>query len=174
MVKRVVNILMFFIGIILTYIIQIYVLNSLNFFGVRANLILAEIVIVAMLIDKKKSIIFAVVMGIISDLIFQMSLGYDLIMYLIISMVVHRISDKYRKDNKAAIIYMTFVSVGIFEIMELISYMIENKEIVNIFAFLKQTIILCLLSVGISYVLYRIIDKVHLKNDKVEVRIARL
>ena len=174
MVKRVVNILIFFIGIILTYIIQIYVLNSLNFFGVRANLILAEIVIVAMLIDKKKSIIFAVVMGIISDLIFQMSLGYDLIMYLIISMVVHRISDKYRKDNKAAIIYMTFVSVGIFEIMELISYMIENKEIVNIFAFLKQTIILCLLSVGISYVLYRIIDKVHLKNDKVEVRIARL
>ena len=174
MSKKIFKYLIDVILILVTFILQICVLNKLDFFGITPNLILVEVIMVSIMLENKKSVNFSLIMGLISDIIFEMQIGKYLLTYVIISFIVNEFGNKYRKDNKAAIIYVTFISIVIFELINLGIYIFKFGEMVSIIAFLKQTALQGILSIGIAFLVYKIFDETYLQKQKVQVKIARL
>lgn len=151
--------------IILAIILQIIIANNFEIFGVTPNIILVTIVIISLWNKIEVNILVAVVMGILSDMIFSFDFGKSLVAYLIISLCVSLINNKYRKESKAAIVYITVIATCIFAGFEYLYYMIDYSLIINIFTIIKQTIVEILLNIALSYVLYKVFEKSMKKEE---------
>lgn len=162
--EKVLNIIKIPVIIILTFVIQIFISNNLEIFGVTPNLILVTVVIVSMWNNIIVNVIVASIMGIFADLIFHFDLGQSLVTYLVIALCISYISKKYRKESKAAIVYITIMATVIFTSFQFVYYIIDSSLIVNIFSIVKQIIIEILLNIAIAYVVYKIFEK-SMKDD---------
>ncbi len=162
--EKVLNITKIPVIIILTFVIQIFISNNLEIFGVTPNLILVTVVIVSMWNNIIVNVIVASIMGIFADLIFHFDLGQSLVTYLVIALCISYISKKYRKESKAAIVYITIMATVIFTSFQFVYYIIDSSLIVNIFSIIKQIIIEILLNIAIAYVVYKIFEK-SMKDD---------
>ena len=151
--------------IILAIALQIIIANNFEIFGVTPNIILVTIVIISLWNKTEVNILVAVVMGILSDMIFSFDFGKSLVAYLIIALCVSLINNKYRKESKAAIIYITVIATCIFSGFEYLYYMIDNSLIINIFTIIKQTIVGILLNIALSYVVYKVFEKSMKKEE---------
>ena len=156
--KKIIAILKIPIIIILTFLLQVIISNNFEIFGITPNLILVVVVIVSMWNDIKINAIFACIMGMLADLIFHFNLGQAFMSYIVVALCISSISKKYRKDSKAAIIYITVMSTCIFAVFQFVYYIIDSSLIVNIFAMLKQVIVEILLNIAISYILYKVFE----------------
>jgi len=145
--------------VILTFVAQIFISNNFEIFGITPNLILVTVVIVSMWNSLAVNITVASIMGILADLIFHFDLGQSLVAYLVIALCISYISKRYRKESKAAIVYITAIATGIFALFEFVYYIIDHTLIVNIFAMLKQIVVEMLLNIAIAYILYKIFEK---------------
>lgn len=162
--EKILNIIKIPVIIILTFVIQIFISNNLEIFGVTPNLILVTVVIVSMWNKIIVNVIVASIMGIFADLIFHFDLGQSLVTYLVIALCISYISKKYRKESKAAIVYITIMATVIFTAFQFVYYIIDSSLIVNIFSIIKQIIIEVLLNIAIAYVVYKIFEK-SMKDD---------
>lgn len=162
--QKILNIVKIPIIIVLTFILQIVISNNFVLFGVTPNLILVTIVIVSMWNTLPVNLTVAGVTGIFADLIFHFSIGKSLISYLVIALCISYISNKYRKESKAAIIYITIIATLIFTSFQVIYYIIDNLIIINIFTILKQLVVEILLNIAIAYIVYKIFEK-SMKED---------
>ena len=162
--QKILNIVKIPIIIVLTFILQIVISNNFVLFGVTPNLILVTIVIVSMWNTLPVNLTVAGVTGIFADLIFHFSVGKSLISYLVIALCISYISNKYRKESKAAIIYITIIATLIFTSFQVIYYIIDNLIIINIFTILKQLVVEILLNIAIAYIVYKIFEK-SMKED---------
>ena len=156
--RNIIAVLKMPIIIILTLLLQIIISNNFNIFGITPNVILVMVVILSMWNDIKVNIIISGIMGILADLIFKFSLGSNVISYIVISVVVSYISKKYRRDSKAAIVYITMTATIIFTLLQLVYYVIDTSLIVNIFSVIKEVIVQILLNISIAYILYKIFE----------------
>ena len=161
---KVVNVVKIPIIVILTFAAQIFISNRFEIFGVTPNIILVTVVIVAMWNRLFVNLCVAAIMGIFADLIFHFDLGVSGIGYVVISLCISSISVRYRKESKAAIIYITAIATCIFTLFQVIYYVIDNVEMINLFYIFKQTIIEILLNIAVAYVLYKIFEK-SMKED---------
>ncbi len=151
--------------IIATFFVQVFVSNSLEIFGVTPNVILVTVVIVAMWNEMWPAVICACILGIGADFIFHFDIGLSFISYLIIAVAISYISKKYRKDSKAAIVYITIMATSAFAFFEYIYYGISNGALFNVFAVFKQTIIEILLNIALAYILYKVFEKSMKKRE---------
>ena len=157
--KKILAVIKIPVIIILTFIIQIFISNNFEIFGISPNLILVTIVIISMWNALPVNLTASGVMGIFTDLIFHFDIGQSLITYLVIALCISYISGRYRKESKAAIIYITAMATGIFTLFQFIYYIIDSSVIINIFVLLKQAVIEILLNIVVAYVLYKIFEK---------------
>ena len=145
--------------VILTFVIQIFISNNFEIFGVTPNVILVTVVIISMWNTLAINLTVSGVMGIFADLIFHFDIGKSLVTYLVIALCISYISSRYRKESKAAIIYITAMATGIFTLFQFVYYIIDSAVIINIFVLLKQAIIELLLNIVVAYVLYKVFEK---------------
>ena len=157
--KKIIDVIKIPIIIILTFIIQIFISNNFEIFGITPNLILVTVVIISMWNNLSVNLIVAGIMGLFADLIFNFDIGKSLVTYLVIALCISYISGRYRKESKAAIIYITAMATGIFVIFEFIYYIIDSTIIINVFVLLKQVIVEILLNIVVAYVLYKVFEK---------------
>ena len=162
--KKLLSVIMIPIIVILTFVFQIFVANNFEIFGVTPNLILVTVVIVSMWNTLVVNLTVAGIMGIFTDLIFKFELGESIISYLVIALCVSYISGKYRKESKAAIVYITAMATSIFTGFQFIYYIIDTVTIVNIFVLIKQIIVEILLNIAIAYIVYKVFEK-SMKED---------
>lgn len=145
--------------VILTFVIQIFISNNFEIFGITPNIILVTLVIISMWNNTSVNLTVACIMGIFADLIFHFDLGQSLIIYIVVALCVSYISGRYRKESKAAIIYITIIATLIVTLVQFVYYIIDNGDIINIFAVFKQTVVEILLNIAIAYILYKIFEK---------------
>lgn len=157
--RKVLDVIKVPVIVILTFLIQIFISNNFEIFGITPNLILVTIVIISMWNTLAINLTVAGVMGAFADLIFRFDIGKSLITYLVIALCISYISSRYRKESKAAIIYITAIATVIFTGFEFVYYIIDNAEIINIFVLLKQVIIEILLNIVVAYILYKLFEK---------------
>ena len=157
--KKVLDVIKIPVIVVLTFIVQIFISNNFEIFGVTPNLILVTVVIISMWNTLSIYLTVAGVMGIFADLIFHFDIGQSLVTYLTISICISYISGRYRKESKAAIIYITAMATGIFTLFQFVYYIIDSTVIINIFVLLKQIIIEILLNIVVAYILYKVFEK---------------
>lgn len=157
--RKILDIIKIPVIVVLTFIIQIFISKNFEVFGISPNLILVTVVIISMWNTLFVNLTVAGIMGIFADLIFHFDIGQSLITYLVIALCISYISGRYRKESKAAIIYITALATGIFTLFQFVYYIIDSSIIINIFVLLKQAIIEILLNIVVAYVLYKIFEK---------------
>ncbi len=157
--SKVLSILKIPVVVILTFLIQIVISNNFELFGITPNLILVTVVIISMWNNITVSVITACIIGIAADLIFHFDLGQSFISYLVIALCISYMSKKYRKESKAAIVYITIMATCIFTGFQFVYYIIDSSLVINIFAMIKQIIIEVLLNIALSYILYKIFER---------------
>lgn len=157
--KKIFKILKIPVIVILSFVIQIFIANNLEIFGVTPNILLVTVVIISMWSSLAISVIVASLIGVCAELIFNFTLGQSFVAYLVIAMCISYISRRYRKESKAAIVYITAIATCIFTIFQFIYYIIDHALILNIFAIIQQVIVEILLNISIAYILYKIFEK---------------
>jgi len=157
--KKLLDVIKIPVIIILTFIVQIFISNNFEIFGVSPNVILVAVVIISMWNKLTINLIFAAIMGILTDLIFDFDIGKSLVIYLVITLCISYIANRYRKESKAAIIYITAIATGIFTLFQFVYYIIDSAVVINVFVILKQLIVEMLLNIVVAYVLYKIFEK---------------
>jgi len=157
--KKVLDVIKIPVIVVLTFIIQIFISNNFEIFGISPNIILVTVVIISMWNTLIINLTVASVMGIFADLIFHFDIGQSLVAYLVIALCISSISSRYRKESKAAIIYITAMATGIFTAFQFVYYIIDSMVIINIFVLLKQVVIEILLNIVVSYILYKLFEK---------------
>lgn len=162
MIKKILRVVLKTIIVILAYVIQIYVLNNVTFFGVKGDLCLVTVVVIALTQGSYTKYIVASICGIVSDLLFYNTVGKYLIIYLIVVSILDGLKKMYKQDNKLSIIIFTTVGIITSEILMLLFYIIQNGELVNVIYFvlnvLKQCIVNICLAFGV-YLAFRICGK---------------
>lgn len=151
--------------VVLALVMQIIVANNLEIFGVTPNIVLVTIVIVSMWNDLTTSVIISCLIGIGADFIFHFNIGQSFISYLVIAVCISFISKKYRKDSKAAIVYITIMATLVLATFQYIYYTVDTGILVNVLSVLKQTVVELLLNIGVSYILYKVFEKSMKKRE---------
>lgn len=150
--------------LILAFVLQIIVANKFEIFGITPNILLVTVVIVSMWSSLPISLIMAGIIGAFADLIFYFSIGQSFVAYLAVALCISYISIRYRKESKAAIVYLTVISTWMFSFLQVIYYVLNNVYMINIFAVIKQLIVESLLNIAIAYIVYKLFEK-SMKED---------
>lgn len=151
--------------VVLALLVQVIVANNFEIFGVTPNIVLVTIVIFSMWNDMMANVILSCFVGIGADFIFHFNIGQSFISYLVIAVCISFVSKKYRKDSKAAILYITIMATLVLAVFQYIYYAVDNGMLVNIFSVLKQTVVEILLNIATAYILYKIFEKSMRKKE---------
>ncbi len=149
--------------IFLMFIIQIFLINPNNIFGAKPNILLITVLVTALRGKMLKSSIYALLMGIILDLIYSSTFGIYTICYTITSVIIALINFNYRKDSKESLIYITLIGTVIFEVLVYIIYIIMNSLQFDFIYLLLQTIMVVILNIALSFILFNVFDKLFTK-----------
>lgn len=160
MEKKIFKLIQYFLFIIFVFAIQIYVINNLQFFGTTGNIIIIAVAIVALNDNIKSSVIFSVITGLISDILFTSSIGKYIVIYVILGVLINSVGKIYNKESRGVIIYTTILATIIFEILMAVGNIAINKQLVNIFSFCILLLKEILLNVGLAYVMQGVINKI--------------
>lgn len=142
------------------FILQLFVIDSRDLFGVKPNLILIATIVVSVWFDRNIGTGFGFLMGIITDLLFGSTFGGFTIAYTIVAAIIGVIHDKYMKDSKLSLIYITLMATSLFEIIQYIEYAAVYHVYSNVFYLIKQILVASLLNIAIVFVIYTLIYKV--------------
>ena len=118
MLKKILNILLKIITICTLYILQLYVFNNTNFYGIKVNLPLVLLAIISIETDNKKMIyVYGCILGILSDLLFgNVPLKY-LVINIFVVTILSSIKNTYKQDSKFSVIIFSVVGTIVFEIV---------------------------------------------------------
>lgn len=149
--------------VILCFILQIYVFNTLTFFGVKANIMLTFCVVLAIWFKPTISIPFAFIIGLFSDLVFTFSIGKYLIGYLVIILIIIALSNIYNKENRGTTVLIVLISTIFAEYIFGIYSLVKFGTLANIFSVtfvgIKGAVINVILGVILSKLIKRLAKK---------------
>ena len=167
--EKVLKIIFSTIIVIISFVLQLFVLNNMNLFGVKPNLFLISIIVVCLNTDIYVSTLFSFLIGLIVDMLFGAG-GLFAISYTIIGMLLGYVNEDYMKENLLSISILTIISTTLFEFIQYIKSMIIISKYVSIFFFLKQLLLSILLNVIIvviiCFIFRKIMEKIYKKQDK--------
>ena len=159
MIVKVFKILLKFVIFILVYLLQIYAINNVNFFGVNGDLCLMAVVITS-LIDKNITAYFtAVLCGITSDLLFSPNVLKYVVIYVIVTAILIELKKIYKQDSKLSIIIFSITASVISEIIMAIFMIVTKLEFVNVFSYVFNVLKLCIINVFLAYIVYLALKK---------------
>ena len=154
MVKRIFGIILKILIVVLVYLLQIYVINKITFFGVTGNLCLMAVILITLMNNSKMAYVAAVLCGIVSDVLFSPIPCKYLVIYVIVVSVLIGLKKMYKQDSKISIIIFSASGIVISEILMYIFNIFQKGEIVNIFMFLLVILKECIINICLTFVLY--------------------
>lgn len=158
--KKTLTIVYLLLFILIIFVFQMFIIDERELFGVKPNLILISVIVVSLWFGLYTGSIYSVIIGIITDMLFGNSIGLFTIGYAITGVIIGFFNYNYRKENKIALLYLTFIATAIFELIEYIIYFVITKEYTSILYFVYQIILTSILNIVIVYVVYSLLYKI--------------
>ena len=166
MLKKIFRIILEILFIIVSYIVQIYIINNINFGGVNGDLCLMLIAIITLIEKNRVVYIISTICGITSDLLFSDTLGKYILIYLVVTSVLIGLKKIYKQNSKLAIVVFSIIAVLISEVLLSIFNLVITGSFVNIFILLLNVFKAIIINVIISFVLYFVVKLV--KKESLE------
>lgn len=158
--KKALTVIYLILFILIIFIFQMLVIDQRELFGVKPNLILISVIVVSLWFGLYKGSIYSFIIGIIIDMLFGNNIGLFTITYSITGALIGIFNHSYRKENKIALIYVTFIATGVFEFIEYIIYFITTRQYSSILYLLYQIVLSAILNIIIVYIIYSLLYKV--------------
>lgn len=158
--KNMLKTIYIFIVIVVIYMLQIFVINNHTLFGTKPNLILISVIVVSLWFGLYTGSIFSFIIGVLTDILFGNNYGIFTMSYTITGMVIGFLNYNYRKENKLSLVYVTLISVLIFESIQYISYTVITSKYSSILYLLKQMFMSSILNIIIVFLIYGLICKI--------------
>lgn len=158
MKKIIINIIL----IILSFIIYFLQSNFFNWFtivGIMPNLFIILILFIGLFGNRVMSIVYSTVIGIILDLLFEQSIGVNLIGFVLIGTIATIFDKNFSKDSRVTIMFMVFGSTILFEITTYLMNYILNSVNIEIFKFITILIVEVIYNIIITIIIYPILQK---------------
>lgn len=158
MKKFFINIILIIIGFII-YFLQSNFFNIFTIAGVKPNLFIIYILFIGLFGNRVIGIAYGVVVGIFLDLLFNETIGTNLLGFVFVSIIAILFDKNFSKDSRITIMFMVFGTTLFFE---LVSYFISfvlysiNIDVVN---FIKILIIEIIYNIILTIILYPLIQK---------------
>ena len=149
--KKTLTIIYIILFVIAIFVLQMFVIDSRELFGVKPNLILICVIVV--------SLWFGVYTGSVTDILFGNGIGLFTISYSIVGVLVGLFSNNYRKESKVALVCVTCISTAIFELVEYIMCFATTNTYTSILYFLYQVAITSILNIIIVYIVHSLLYK---------------
>ena len=144
--EKILKIIFSTILIVLSFLLQLFVIDNMSLFGVRPNLFLISIIVVSLNTDIYISTVFSFIIGVIVDMLFGAG-GLFTISYTIIGMILGFVNEDYMKENLLSISILTIISTTLFELIQYVKSMIVISKYISILLFTKQLVLSILLNV---------------------------
>jgi rod shape-determining protein MreD len=115
--------------IVINYILQSTVLQSLKIAGVSANFTLILVIVVTIVYGIEKGLFAAVVSGLFVDVFLSMAVGLNLFILVIITVLISIIGRPLFTGNKLTLVFMTAISTVIYHLMYFFFMYFLNKGV---------------------------------------------
>lgn len=155
----------FFINLCLVLIaLLIYFLQS-NFFswftiaGVKPNLFVIYILFIGLFGNRTMGTIYGITVGMILDYLLEEKVGTNLIGLATIGFLATVFDRNFSKDSRMTIMFMTFGSTIIFEVMTYITKYILYSTNIEIFNFIIILLVEVLYNIILTIILYPMLQK---------------
>ncbi len=158
--KKTLTIVYLVLFLLFILLFQLFVIDKRELFGLKPNLILISVIVVSLWFGLYKGAIFSFFIGIITDMLFGNSMGLFTISYSITGALVGFFNYNYRKENKIALIYVTFMATALFEFIQYIIFFISTGNYTNILYLLYQIVVSSVLNIIIVYIVYSLLYKI--------------
>ncbi len=155
--KKILGWLIIFCMVIASMLLQSNVLNKIEIFGVRPNVLLVIVVTISLWYGLHIGTIFSMFLGIVADSWFNLQVGKYLIMFTFIAVMVGYYNKNYKKENIITLIYLVFNATIVYEILQGILNVIVIKQMFNLFVLLKVLVISIIFNVILASVMYYVI-----------------
>ena len=105
--KKTLTIIYIILFVIAIFVLQMFVIDSRELFGVKPNLILICVIVVSLWFGVYTGSIFSLIIGMVTDILFGNGIGLFTISYSIVGVLVGLFSNNYRKESKVALVCVT-------------------------------------------------------------------
>lgn len=153
MISRIFKFLLRIMIFVLVYLLQIYVINNVDFFGINGDLCLMALVAATITMKVSASYITAFLCGLISDLLFSPQTLKYVVIYVVITAVLIELKKTYKPDSKFSIIIFGVCATVISEVMIAIFMTITKFQLVNLFAVIFSILKQCIINICLVYIL---------------------
>ena len=159
MKKNILAFIYILLFVILIYFAQTCIISDNTLFGVKPNLILISVIIVSLWYGLYAGTIYSFIIGFITDILYYSNIGMFTVAYTISGIIIGLLYHYNQRHSRISIIYATFISVTVFEMVECIYYIALTSHIFNLFYLLKQILISSILNIVITYIFYELLLK---------------
>ena len=158
MTRKILNGILSIAMFVLSYILQIYVINNTTLLGVSGDLCLMLVIVIALMYKDYVAYITAGILGIISDILFSPVILKYFVIYIIVVAVLLELKKIYRQDSKLAIIIFSVTGTVISEIIMYIFNVITKVQFVNIFSYAFMIIKECIVNICLAFLVYLVLN----------------
>ncbi len=158
MKKVIINIIL----VVLCFVIYFLQSNFFNWFtiaGVMPNLFVIFILFIGLFGNRIMAIVYSTIIGIFLDLLFEQSVGVNLIGFVLIGIIATIFDKNFSKDSRATIMFMVFGSTIFFEIVTyFMNYLLYSVN-TEVFKFIMILILEVIYNIIITIIIYPILQK---------------
>lgn len=158
MKKFFINIILIIIGFII-YFLQSNFFNTFTIAGVKPNLFVIYILFIGLFGNKIIGIAYGVVVGIFLDLLFNETIGPNLLSFVFVSIIAILFDKNFSKDSRITIMFMVFGTTLFFELVSYFVSFILYSINIDMIDFIKILIIEIVYNIMLTIVLYPLIQK---------------
>lgn len=158
MKKTFINVILILIGSVI-YFLQSNFFDFFTIAGIKPNLFIIYILFIGLFGNKIIGIVYSVILGLFLDLVFEQTIGPNLLGFVLIGVVAKVFDKNFSKDSRITIMFMVFGTTLIFEITSyFISYILYsiNFEVLN---FIKILLVEIIYNILITIIIYPLIQK---------------
>lgn len=141
--------------ILLSFWLQMNLLNEIPLFGYKANVGIALTVTLSILCGQGVGISVGITYGILSDILFGKTFGLYTLLFFMIGFFVGKMSRGFSKENKTAVILIVAVTTFIFEVLLDCLLTICHQYDIEIFYIIKAIVFESLYNMLIARLLFR-------------------
>ncbi|MBI9014262.1 MAG: rod shape-determining protein MreD [Clostridiales bacterium] len=115
--------------IVINFILQSTILQSLKVFNVSANFTLVLVIVVTIIYGLEKGVFAAIFAGLFVDTYLSMAIGMNLFILVIIAVLISIIGRPLFTGNKLTLVFMTAISTTLYHLMYFFFMYFLNKGV---------------------------------------------
>ncbi len=158
------NVLMFLIAYLFD---TAKALEFISVFGVMPDMVFVLILCFCMFYGKEKSLVLAVITGLITDLITTAPLGSHAILYVAATAICGIVYETiFERNIWTALVSVFALSLG-YNIITYIFQMFVRGDYSFWYALIRYMLPVCAFNVIITPIIYKVVGKVYFKNERI-------